>query len=71
MEAADEAVLVEDPDRRLRNQQMIAEDDALPRTLWLRIALACVRCGQQHQVSAQVIPADSHRRPARAAGAAQ
>jgi predicted RNA polymerase sigma factor len=71
MDAADEAVLLEDRDRRLRNQQMIAEGDALRRTLWLRIALACVRCRQQYQVSAQVTPAGSHRRPARAAGTAQ
>jgi serine/threonine protein kinase len=32
---------------------------------------ACVRCGQQHQVSARMIPADRHWRQARAAGAAQ
>jgi predicted RNA polymerase sigma factor len=39
MDVAEQAVLLEDPDRRLPNQQMIAEGDSL------RIALAADRFG--------------------------
>jgi len=46
MDAAEEAVLLEDRDRRLRNQQIIAEGDGVAAGRWPRIALACVNGGQ-------------------------
>jgi len=71
MDAAEEAVLLEDQDRRCGISRSSPKATPCRRAFWLRIALASVNCGQQHQTSMQERPIGNHRRPARVAGTAE